>query len=265
MGSLLTILNSTIGKKVLMSLTGLFLCSFLLVHVSGNLQLFKNDYGLAFNEYSVFMTSFVPIKIISYLLYATILIHSINAVVLTVLNRKARKVSYKSRKDPNSSTWASKNMGILGTVLLIFIVTHMANFWYSYMYGDVPWVEYSVNISTGEVTDPPIVIDGADLEPHEYIVGNAESPEIKKVVIRDLYAVVSEAFKQPLLVVLYLLGLIALAYHMVHGFQSSFQTLGIRHHIYTPIIRSVGIWLFGIIIPLLFAAMPVYFFLEMYN
>lgn len=260
---MLKMLNSSIGQKVIMSLTGLFLCSFLLVHVSGNLQLFKDDHGLAFNQYTVFMTTFTPIKIVSYLLYATILIHAINSLLLTMANRKARAVGYQSRKDPRSSSWASKNMGILGTILLIFLITHMANFWYQYKFGDTPWAEYSVDLNSGMVLGEPIVIEGEDLHPHEYVRTDASGNEVNVVVVKNLYAVVKEAFTQPLLVVLYLIGMIALAYHMVHGFQSSFQTLGIRHNTYTPLIRGIGIWLFGIIIPLLFAAMPVYFFLQL--
>ena len=131
MRSPLSFLDSSIGRKVLMSLTGLFLCSFLIIHVSGNLQLFKNDEGLAFNQYTVFMTTFLPIKVISYVLYACIVLHVISGIRITLKNQKARPVGYKARKDPRSSTWASKNMAILGILVLIFLVTHMANFWYT--------------------------------------------------------------------------------------------------------------------------------------
>lgn len=260
MSSILQIFNSSIGRKVIMSLTGLFLCLFLIVHVSGNLQLFNDDQGLSFNQYTVFMTTFTPIKIVSYLLYATIIIHALSALALTLANNKARNVKYRSKKDPRSSSWASKNMGILGTVLLIFIVTHMANFWYKYKFGETPWVEYSVDVNTGEFTQPPVMLNAADLTPNEYVIENSEGMMVRKVIVKDLYSVVDTAFKQPLLVVLYIIGMIALAYHMVHGFQSAFQTLGIRHGTFTPIIKSAGIWIFGIIIPLLFAAMPVYFY-----
>ena len=129
-------LDSSIGRKVLMSLTGLFLCSFLVVHVIGNIQLFNNDLGLSFNQYTVFMTTFPPIKIISYLLYATILLHALSGIRITLQNRKARPVPYQAPKDTRSSTWASKNMALMGMVVLFFLITHMANFWFKYKFGD---------------------------------------------------------------------------------------------------------------------------------
>lgn len=265
MSSLFRFLESSIGRKVLMSLTGLFLCSFLIIHVSGNLQLFNNDEGLAFNQYTVFMTTFLPIKIISYLLYASILLHVWVALRLTLKNQKARPVGYKAMKDPRSSSWASKNMGLLGTIILVFLVTHMANFWYEYKFGNVPWKEYQVDLNSGKVVGSSFInnAEGVKMTPHESVSANAEGVEIKTIVVRDLYEVVKQAFTQSWLVVLYLVGMAALAYHLVHGFQSGFQTLGIRHPSYTPIIRGIGVWIFGILIPLLFAAMPVYFYFFM--
>ncbi len=261
MSSKVHFLDTSIGRKVLMSLTGLFLCTFLIVHVSGNLQLFYNDHGLAFNQYSVFMTTFTPIKIVSYLLYATVLIHVLNGFRITLKNRKAREVGYDSRKDPRSSTWASKNMALLGTIVLIFLVTHMANFWFQYKFGEVPWVEYHVDLASGHVLGTPVQMEATPgIKPHESIGADASGNAIQIVVLKDLYAVVKTAFQEIWIVVLYLLGMIALAYHLVHGFQSSFQTLGINHKLYTPIIRVIGLWMFGIIIPLLFAAMPAYFY-----
>ncbi len=262
MRSLLSFLESSIGRKVLMSLTGLFLCLFLVVHVSGNLQLFKDDEGLAFNQYSVFMTTFPPIKIISYILYICVVLHVISGFRLAFKNQKARPVEYKARKDPRSSSWASKNMAILGTLVLIFLVTHMANFWYHYKFGEMPWKEYRVDVTTGKVLETAILeaYQGGTHSPHEFVGSDAAGIPVKIVVLKDLYEVVKQAFRQTWLVALYVLGMIALAYHLVHGFQSGFQTLGLRHPIYTPVIKGIGVWIFGIIIPILFAAMPVYFY-----
>ncbi len=260
MSLLFKFLDSSIGRKVLMSLTGLFLCSFLIVHVSGNLQLFYHDQGLAFNQYSVFMTSFTPIKVISYLLYATILLHTISGIRITLQNKKARPQGYMAPKDPRSSTFASKNMMVLGIIVLIFLVTHLANFWYKYKFGDVPWVEYQVELATNSVISKNPVNAIPGMVPYENTISQEGVPSVKSIVVRDLYQVVETAFQTPWLVAFYLIGLIALSYHLVHGFQSAFQSLGIRHNTYTPLIRVLGIWIFGIIIPLLFAAMPVYFF-----
>lgn len=261
MSSLFKFFDTSIGRKVLMSLTGLFLCSFLIIHVAGNLQLFNHDEGLAFNQYSVFMTTFVPVKVISYLLYLSIIVHAINGFRISYQNQKARPVGYKAMKDPRSSSWASKNMGILGTILLVFIVTHMANFWYEYKFENVPWKEYKVEVASGKLIESSVAINnaGVEMKPHEFI-STINGAEVKTVVVKDLFEVVKQAFTQTWIVVLYLLGMVALAYHLIHGFQSGFQTLGIRHPLYTPIIQGIGVWFFGIIIPVLFAAMPVYFY-----
>src|SRR5689334_10616497 len=118
-----------------MALTGLFLCTFLIVHLSGNLALFKHDNVQAFNAYANFITHFAPIRVVSYLLYLSILVHTIYAIVLTVKNRKARPVSYAAGNDSPAS-WSSKNMGLLGSVLFLFIVIHMKDFWFKYHQDD---------------------------------------------------------------------------------------------------------------------------------
>src|SRR5438477_12369983 len=129
MNWVIRLFNSSLGQKLIMALTGLFLCLFLVVHVSGNLQLFKNDSGLAFNQYSVFMTTNPLIKAISYILYATILYHAYKGLVLAWKNQKARPVKYAAFDGKANSPWASRNMGILGTIILVFIIIHMNDFW----------------------------------------------------------------------------------------------------------------------------------------
>jgi succinate dehydrogenase / fumarate reductase, cytochrome b subunit len=256
-------LDSSIGRKVVMSLTGLFLCSFLIVHVAGNLALFKHDEGMAFNEYTVFMTTFPPIKIISYLLYATVLLHAFLGFRLAYQNQKARPVKYKAAKDPRSSSWASKNMALLGTIILIFLVTHMANFWYTYKFGTMPWTEYTLDVNTGSLINTASftgTTETTSFTPHESVSTDANGNAIRKVVVKDLYQVVKVAFRESWLVILYVLGMIAIAYHLVHGFQSAFQSIGMRPKTYERVIKGIGVWLFGIIIPLAFAAMPVYFY-----
>lgn len=242
-----------------MALTGLFLSIFLIVHVSGNLQLFQSDGGMAFNRYSVFMTTFTPIKIVSYLLYATILLHALNGFYLVFRNRQARPVKYAAAKDTRGSSWASRNMGILGTVLLLFIVTHMANFWYQYKFGTMDWKTYIVEATTGNIvkqeTIPAAEALTQNLKPAEMdYMGN------KIIICKDLYTVVKTAFQNPYLAGFYVISMLALSYHMLHGFQSAFQTLGIRRKKYEGLIRGTGTLLFAIIIPALFAAMPIYFF-----
>ncbi|MGK9117178.1 MULTISPECIES: succinate dehydrogenase cytochrome b subunit [Sphingobacteriaceae] len=247
-------LTSTLGKKLIMALTGLFLCTFLIVHLIGNLQLFKDDAGKAFNDYAYFMTHFPPIKAVSYLLYASIIIHAIYALLLTLHNKKARPVGYASYAGNKNSTWNSRNMGILGTVLLVFIATHMANFWWKFHNDEVPYIEYRTNLSTLEtqVTE----LNASDFTDYQKFTENGE--EVTKA--RDLYKQVEYAFQNPVLVAFYVLAMAALSFHLIHGFNSAFQSLGFDHKKYVPIVRFLAVWLFGVIIPIAFAAMPLYFF-----
>lgn len=248
------LLSSSLGKKLIMSLTGLFLCTFLIVHLAGNLQLFYDDQGKAFNDYAHFMTHFTPIRIVSYLLYASIVIHAIYALVLTIHNRKARPVSYAVYRGSENSAWSSRNMGILGTVLLVFIVTHMSNFWWKYHNDGVPYIEYRTDLATQETTVTELIGD----EYTDYVKYIDNDVEVLKA--KDLYKQVQFTFKNWLLVAFYVLAMAALSFHLIHGFKSAFQTLGFDHRKYAPVIRFLGIWLFGVVIPIAFAAMPLYFY-----
>ena len=218
------LLSSTIGRKLLMALTGLFLILFLAVHLAGNLLLLKNDNGEAFNIYAKFMTSNPLILTISYVNYACILAHVIWALLLTVQNRKARGgEGYAVIK--NSSPWTSRNMGILGTFILIFLVIHLKGFWYEMHWGGIPTVNY----------------DGEQ--------------------VKDLYTVVQAAYSKAWYVGIYVFSMLVLAFHLWHGFVSAFQTLGLNHAKYNPLIAFVG-KAFAIIVPALFALIPIWMFLD---
>ena len=244
--------SSSLGRKLIMCLTGLFLCSFLIVHLIGNLQLFKNDDGLAFNQYAHFMTNFTPIKVVSYLLYASILVHSLYAIIISLKNRKSRPQGY-AIQPKEGSIWSSRNMGILGTILFVFIVVHMSNFWYTYHWGEIPFIEYRVDQNTSISTSKEI--PAAEYIDYVSYVDNGE--EIIKS--KDLYKAVAFSFQQWWIVAFYVLAMAALSFHLIHGFQSAFQTLGWNHSKYKPLINFVGIWVFSVLIPIGFAAIPVYF------
>jgi succinate dehydrogenase / fumarate reductase, cytochrome b subunit len=253
--------NSSLGKKLIMALTGLFLCTFLIVHLSGNLALFKHDNGQAFNAYAHFMTHFPPIKVVSYLLYLSILVHTIYAIVLTTKNRKARPIGYASAsKSPTS--WSSKNMGLLGSILFLFIVIHMKDFWFKYHQDDfagkstnvVPYKEYKTDLLTGKQ------ISARDLPPGDYNYAVFTENGVETMIAKDLNQTVEIAFKQWWYVAFYVIALGALSFHLLHGFQSAFHTVGWVHRKYKPIIYFIGTWLFAVIIPLGFAAMPVVYF-----
>ncbi|WP_295767389.1 succinate dehydrogenase cytochrome b subunit [uncultured Mucilaginibacter sp.] len=249
--------NSSLGKKLIMALTGLFLSLFLIVHLGGNLLLFSNDNGYSFNMYANFLTHFPPIEVIAWLLYATIIIHAIYALLLTVKNRQARPVGYAvTPKAPAS--WSSKNMGLLGSILFLFIVIHMGDFWYKYKYThSVGFKEYRTNLSTGERTVNDFTPQKDDFEHSQTFDGDVEIIKVK-----DLHTKVAESFSMPVYVIIYVIAMIALSYHLLHGFQSAFRTLGWVHRKYLPIIQFIGTWLFAVIIPLGFAAMPIVYFIQ---
>ena len=219
-----SLLSSTLGRKLMMALTGLFLILFLVVHLIGNLQLLKADDGHAFNIYAAFMTSNPLIKTVSYLNYTFILVHIIWAILLTSRNRAARgSEGYAVSK--NSSPWTSRNMGILGTFILIFLVIHLKGFWAEMHWGKMPMATY---------------------EGEEY---------------KDLYKVVDLAYSNIYYVGIYVFSMAVLAFHLWHGFASAFQTLGLNHLKYNPVIKFVGS-AFAIIVPGLFALIPIWMFLK---
>lgn len=249
-------LTSSLGKKLVMSLTGLFLCTFLIVHLIGNFQLFNNDSGYSFNQYAHFMTTFTPIKVVSYLLYASIIIHAVYALILTRKNKAARPIGYDQTDGKANSTWNSRNMGILGTILLVFIVTHMQNFWYQYKFGSTPYVEYRTEIITGNQEIDRMDTTPANYDGYKIYVDNG----VETIQTKDLYRQVEVAFQNPLLVLFYVIAMGALSFHLIHGFQSAFQTLGWNHRRYIGLIKAIGIWGFGVLVPALFALMPLYFY-----
>ncbi|GAA4330029.1 succinate dehydrogenase cytochrome b subunit [Mucilaginibacter gynuensis] len=247
--------NSSLGKKLIMALTGLFLCTFLIVHLAGNLQLFANDAGYSFNVYANFLTHFPPIEVIAYILYISILVHALYAIVLTVKNRKARPVRYASApKSPTS--WSSQNMGLLGSILFLFIVIHMSDFWYKYKYTDtVGFKEYRTNVLTGERTVTDFKPESPEFE-HSYTTEN----NVEIVRVKDIHTKVASSFSQLWYVILYVVAMGTLSFHLLHGFQSAFRSLGWVHRKYTPIVEFIGTWFFAVIIPIGFAAMPIVYF-----
>ncbi|WP_154859452.1 succinate dehydrogenase cytochrome b subunit [Cyclobacterium xiamenense] len=218
-------LNSTLGKKLLMALTGLFLILFLVVHLAGNLQLLLPDEGKSFNIYAETMASNPLIRAVSIFNFGFIALHAIYSAILTRHNKKSRPVGYAMTKGSANSTWSSRNMGILGSLILVFILIHLRGFWYEFKFGEIPYVTY------------------------------------EGVTYKNGYAVVSAAFENILYVIVYVVSMAVLAFHLSHGFSSAFQTLGINHKKYTPFIQKVGVG-FAILVPALFALIPIIMFLQ---
>ncbi len=255
--------SSSLGQKFIMALTGLFLCTFLVIHMIGNLQLFKSDFGLAFNTYAVFMTTFPLIKVVSYLLYASVLFHAFKGFMLVAKNRKARPVKYAVQNGAANSHWTSRNMGLLGTIILLFIVVHMKNFWYEYKFGhEVGYTAYIQDIHKDTLVSQPMEPNYTQVKKIEEINYSNESGQYHVTVVKDLYKEVAVEFKEWWLVALYVLCMFAVAFHLYHGFQSAFQTFGINHSRFNGLIKFIGIWFFSVIIPASFAAMPLFFFFK---
>lgn len=219
-------LTSSIGQKLIMSLTGLFLIVFLLVHLLGNFQLLIPDGGEAFNIYAKFMTTNPLIKFTSYGLYSFILLHAIQGWLLWAKNRKARggeRYAVQTTRATGTKAGLAKNMGALGTVVAIFLVIHMAQFWFKMKTGDLPMQVY----------------DGVEMA--------------------DLHSTVKAAFTNIWFVLFYVISMLFVGMHLMHGFQSAFQSLGLNHKKYTPFIKFLGN-AYAILIPLGFAAIPIIFF-----
>ncbi len=211
-------LKSSIGKKTVMALTGIFLISFLVVHCFINSLIFFNDGGLTFNTGANFMAHNWLIRAGELVLFAGLILHIIQALILTIENRKARPIGYEMVNGNANSSWYSRSMGLLGTLLLIFLIIHLTHFWVKSRFTGLP---------------------GEDANGHE-----------------NLYAVMQTTFTMLWVVVVYTLAMVSLAYHLLHGFQSAFQTLGLNHKKYTPLIKNIGV-AFSIIIPFIFALMPI--------
>ena len=212
--------QTTLMYKLVMAATGLFLCFFLIIHLLGNLQLLSPP-AIAreqFNWYSHLLSGNILIKIISYVLYLSIIAHAVYALILTRVNVKAQGSQYVYDKRGQVSSWNSRNMGILGTIILIFLVIHFKDYWYVYKFGHLP-------------------LDAK---------GN-----------KDLYLIVISSFQQGWYVILYELSFIALGFHLLHGFFSASRTLGLYHPKYAKVVRVFG-WAYSLLITFGFMLIPLY-------
>ena len=122
-------IQSSLGKKFLMGITGLFLISFLVVHATLNSFIFAMDGGALFNQGALFMATNPIIRIMEIVLFIGIILHCVQALFLTLKNQKARPVKYAVNDGKANSKWYSRSMGILGSLLLMFLVVHLAHFW----------------------------------------------------------------------------------------------------------------------------------------
>ena len=204
--------SSSIGKKFLLSLTGLFLVMFLFIHLSLNALLLVNDGGELFNAAAHFMATNPFIKIMEPMLAIGFIVHIIWASTLTLQNQKARgKDRYASGNNTPDVAWASKNMYILGLTVLAFLIVHIAQF----------WVKIKV---TGDPLLSHTAIDIAGVETE----------------VENAYALVNQTFSMLWVVIIYVIGSLGLAYHLSHGFWSALQTIGFSNTIWRKRWSVVG-------------------------
>jgi len=221
--------TSSVGKKWVMGLTGIFLVLFLIVHVGLNACIWAMDGGVMFNKAAHFMGSNAVPRILEIGLFAGILTHLFQGWTLEWQNRNKRKKGYAVPMGNKGSKWYSRSMGILGTLLFLFLVMHINHFWV------------------------PSRITG--LEPT--MIGDKE--------YHNLYGEMLKVFQDNLLVVsLYVLGCISLFWHLLHGFQSAFRTLGVTNPRYLSLIEATGAG-FSLIVSAAFAMMPISMYLGWVN
>ncbi|MDH4200343.1 MAG: succinate dehydrogenase cytochrome b subunit [Spirochaetia bacterium] len=207
-------LSRSTGKKFLMAMTGLFLITFLMVHLFGNLLLLVNDNGISFNEYSKNMSHSKIIRVMEIFLFTGFIFHIGFGATVSIQNRLARKIPYAVIKSSETSSFFSRYMFHTGSLVFIFLLLHLNSFFI----------------------------------PHRVLESGLSMYESALIV-----------FHNPLFVLFYIFAMILLSFHLMHGFQSAFQSLGIHHNKYTPSIKLLGRF-FALVVPLVFAVIPVYIY-----
>jgi succinate dehydrogenase / fumarate reductase cytochrome b subunit len=183
-----------------------------------------------FNKSAHFMGTTVVVRILEIGLFAGIILHIVQGYVLEAKNLSRRGKGYEISVGNKASKWYSRTMGLLGTLLLLFLIMHVYHFWTPSRLGGI-----------------------ANIQPLQEVDYNGKH-------YHNLYAEMLKVFRNPLIVGLYVLGCISLAYHLMHGFHSAFRTLGVYNNRYLVMLRSVGIG-FAVIVAIVFAMMPISMYL----
>ena len=215
-------------NKYLAALSGLFLILFLTGHLAGNLQLFIPESQGAqkqFNEYAHFMSTNPLVKVLSITTYISIVLHIIVTIALSVDARFKRGSRYKSTNSPTQS-FSSRYMGVLGTVILAFLIIHLSNFWYKAKFTDI------------------VLYDDYGK--------------------KDVYSLVVGKFMHIESVLIYVFSMLAIFLHTLHGFSSAFQSLGLVNSKIRRYLTIAGM-LYALLIPFLFALIPVYIYLGLHK
>ncbi len=198
------IFTSSIGKKLLMSLAGIFLIVFLLVHLGINLLVLIFDDPMIFNKAAHFMSTNIVVKIFEIVLFGGILLHVIYALILQIQNWIARPRRYHKANYSNTSFF-SKFMIHTAAIILVFLVIHFVDFYFKAKFGHAS----------------EFMVDG--------------------VLYHDFAREVEDKFKMLPFVIFYVAAFIFLGFHLIHGFQSAFKTMGLENKKYTPVIQVLSI------------------------
>jgi succinate dehydrogenase / fumarate reductase cytochrome b subunit len=216
MKKILAFFSTSVGRKLLMGLSGLFLCSFLVVHLYINLFILKSDTGQTFDAYAEFMSTYPLLRPLEIVLFAGFLLHMILGIWLWYVNRTVRPKGYAVNRASDTSKLSSRIMWITGGFVLVFLILHVNAFFVRSRFF-----------------------------PHD----------------QTMYQIIRDAFQSPATVIFYLAALVFLAYHLRHGWQSSFQTFGLLNGKYKGLIEFLGV-VFWLLIPMGFALIPIVVFLS---
>lgn len=214
--------NSSVGRKFVMSITGACLALFLLFHATMNVVVIFSPEG--YNAICAFLGANWYAIVGTLGLAGLAVIHIIYAFVLTIQNYIARgNIRYAVTDRQKDVEWSSKNMLVLGIIILGFLCLHLYNFWFKMQFAEISGIQ----------TGP--------FDPH------------------DGAAYVKELFSSPVYCVLYLIWLTALWFHLTHGIWSSMQTLGWSNNKWLPRIKCISN-IVATLIVLMFAAVVIYYF-----
>ena len=213
-----------------MALTGIFLITFLLVHVGLNACIFADwtdptDDGQMFNKAAHFMGSTIITRILEIVLFAGFIIHIIQGYVIEAKNRHMRGTNYRKDLGNRGSAWMSRSMALLGTIIFLFLVVHISKFWWS-----------------------------------SRITHDMDQVTYNGVQMHNVFLRMFEVFQEPLIVLLYLVGVAALGFHLLHGFHSSFRSMGVHNKKYLNMLKTLG-YGFTVLVCVGFALMPVSMYL----
>ncbi len=226
--------TSAVGRKFVMALTGISLTLFLLIHVGLNACIFADwidtkDNGEMFNKAANFMGSTIVTRILEIGLFVGFIIHIIQGYVIELTNRARRGQGYRIALGSRGSTWMSRSMAILGTLIFLFLILHISKFWWS-----------------------------------SRITHDLDSVTYNGVEMHNLFLRMYEVFQHPVIVLAYLLGVASLAFHLFHGFHSSFRSMGVHNKKYLSLLKGLG-YGYTVLVCVGFALMPISMYLNWVN